>query len=147
MGGPLLGPLLGLGGALLWSVALVIYDLRERRLPNWLTLPAGIVAIVWAVAVSPAALAGLVWPLLYLIVALLQGGVGGGDIKLALPLGIIVAAASGVVGVCAAIVLASATTVIAAKATGKPSVPNGPGMLLGTWVVVVAGLAFMHYTS
>ncbi|WP_018295608.1 prepilin peptidase [Corynebacterium lubricantis] len=139
----------GLGGALLWSVALIFSDLRERRLPNVLTLPAGAIALVWALFFSPGSLIGVLWPALYLVVALLRGGVGGGDIKLALPLGIAVASTAGFVGVWVAIVLASVTTVIVAKIAADSSAPHGPGMLLGAWAVWaagIAGLGFMHYT-
>src|ERR1044072_3279360 len=76
---------------LAWMAALSAYDIRERRLPNWLTLPGAV-----AVATVPAA-AGRGLPALggagasfgfYLVVHLLApSAMGAGDVKLALGTG------------------------------------------------------------
>lgn len=75
---------------LCWMTALSYFDIRYRRLPNWLTLPAAVVIItvglwgrgpsIWAGA---AALA-----VLYLAAHLLSPrAMGAGDVKLAVSTG------------------------------------------------------------
>ena len=68
---------------LAWGCALIIYDIRFKRLPNYLTLPAALISLWWF---SPV---GLIWPGLYIALALAtqRGSIGGGDLKLAIPLG------------------------------------------------------------
>ena len=77
---------------LAWGCALIVYDLRFKRLPNYLTLPAAALSLCWF------SVAGLLWPGLYLLVALLSRArsIGGGDLKLAIPLGMVTAHAAGV---------------------------------------------------
>ncbi|MEL4152773.1 hypothetical protein MTQ22_05460 [Corynebacterium bovis] len=91
----------GWAGALVWSVALVVVDVRSLRLPDALTLPAVPVAVVLAVVTGhPWAVAGGTHP------------------------------------------AASTTTHVARTIPGPgraPTVvPHGPGMVLATWVVVLA---------
>lgn len=125
-----------------WAAALCWWDFRHRRLPNWLTLPAAALSLFWF---SPAA---LIWPGLYLGLGLVRGGIGGGDIKLAVPLGVVVAQSSGVGGVLAAIVLANILTVVAAALlhllgqrrdhhTHPQELPHGPAMLAGAGIIAV----------
>lgn|ERR1700682_4310436 len=81
----------GVVAVVVWAVALSIYDIRQRRLPNLLTLP-GVVVILAGAAVAgrgvfalagAAALAGL-----YLVMHLLApAAMGAGDVKLAIGLG------------------------------------------------------------
>ena len=125
-----------------WSVALVLYDVTSRRLPDLLTLPAGAAACV-ACAVWPAGLWGAVWPALYLVVG---RGIGGGDIKLAVPLGVAVAVAAGPVWVLRAMGAASVVTIGAALAGSVRSVPHGPSMLAAAWGSVMLS-ALMGGTS
>ena len=122
--------------ALLWSGALMLFDVREQRLPDILTLPAAVCALGLCV-VEPHALWGLVWPLSYL---LLGGGIGGGDIKLAVPLGVAVAYCSrpsGMLGVLAAIALSGLLTVAIGILTRRRALAHGPAMLVAAWSVVV----------
>ena len=98
-----------------WAVALVLYDVRYRRLPDWLTLP-------WW---------GLFWPAAYCVLAVAKSGIGGGDLKLAVPLGLSVAAVGGLFAVLAAMAIASTVTVCWAVATDTRTGPHGPGMLAG----------------
>ncbi|MCE9515077.1 MAG: A24 family peptidase, partial [Mycobacterium sp.] len=80
------------GAAVLgWAVALSVVDLRERRLPNVLTL-SGAAVITAGAAVAgrgtAALLGGLALSALYLVVHLAApSGLGAGDVKLALALG------------------------------------------------------------
>jgi leader peptidase (prepilin peptidase)/N-methyltransferase len=65
----------------IWLVALSVSDIRERRLPNTLTLPALFGAVVGA-ATHPAAAPGLLLAAVVYGVAYAWGGCGGGDLKL-----------------------------------------------------------------
>src|SRR5699024_12690530 len=88
----LAAPVVGIGGAVGWAAALVIFDVRQRRLPDFLTVPAAGLALGWiGFTWQWHALWGLLWPVLYLAMAALSNGqgMGGGDIKLAVSLGVV----------------------------------------------------------
>ena len=75
-----------MAAALLWMAALTGYDIRQGRLPNWLTLP-GFAVILLVAAVSghgaAAALgAGLLTAVYLLIHAVAPAAMGAGDVKL-----------------------------------------------------------------
>lgn len=79
-----LGRLALLGGALAAAAA---YDLAERRIPNWIVVPAAsaCAALAFASGAQIALLAGLMIVVLLLIVALVfPRALGMGDVKLAL---------------------------------------------------------------
>ena len=142
------GPIVGLGGAAVWAVALIIYDVRQRRLPDFLTLPAAALALGWiGFTLQWHALWGLLWSALYLLLALASNGqgMGGGDIKLAVSLGVVMVKHSGVFALLVAIGLTAVIALIwglllQAKATAISSdcadPPNGPAMLFATAIVV-----------
>ena len=70
-----------------WLVALCVYDCRERRLPNALTLTLGAAALVWRLGYGGGMMLvdGLVGGLigaLFLLVPFLLGGAGAGDVKM-----------------------------------------------------------------
>ncbi|ERS41331.1 MULTISPECIES: A24 family peptidase [Corynebacterium] len=117
----------------LWAAALSWWDIRERRLPDALTIPAGVLSVTvvnWG---------GLFWPVLYLLVALRGAGIGGGDIKLALPLGMLVGATAGPLAVIIACGGAAVLTLIASGiARTKGGVPHGPSMVVSAGLVMVA---------
>lgn len=137
---------MGLGGVALvavsgaWSVALVLFDVHYKRLPDTLTLPAGALALV-ACAFHPLALWGLLWPAGYLIAG---RGIGGGDIKLAIPLGVAAAWAVGPAGVIGAVALSGLLTVVLAGLFDTRALPHGPSMLAAAWIVVIAGVMQPH---
>lgn len=122
-----------------WLLVLSCYDLRQRRLPNLLTLPGAAVILLaalvagrgWPGLAGAVALAGL-----YLLVHLgAPGGMGAGDVKLAIGLG----ALAGCFGVAAwflAALAAPLLTVLAAVARRDGAVPHGPSMCLATAVAV-----------
>ena len=131
-----------LGGAVIvitvWAGALCAVDLRHRRLPDRLTLPAALGAGLGAASLQPALLlGGLGWAGLYVLVGLREGGIGGGDIKLALSLGIVVAAAGGVSAWFGAVLGASLLTVLVGVVTRSPSLPHGPAMIVAAAASVV----------
>jgi leader peptidase (prepilin peptidase)/N-methyltransferase len=131
----------------MWMVALSVIDVRERRLPNRLTLP-GAAAIVVAAAVGgrgPAALAGCAALVgIYLLLhAASPGAMGAGDVKLAAGIG----ALTGSMGVDCWVLAALAAPVLTALAgiagavvglssrdgaigLRRRTVPHGPSMCL-----------------
>jgi len=76
----------------LYTALAAIVDFRSRRIPNVLTVPAAVLAIVYHAAAPSglgiaAALAGLALGFLLLLVPWLLGGGGMGDVKLLAALG------------------------------------------------------------
>jgi leader peptidase (prepilin peptidase) / N-methyltransferase len=145
--------LMGLG----WlAVAAGAVDVRHRRLPDALTLPALPAAVLLLLPVGMeaavrgmlgAALAVAVHAAVYLVV---PGAVGAGDVKLAAPLGAVLAAAAWPALAFAAVLAAALTAVVAvvvavvapavapaggAAAATVGAVPHGPSMLAATWMV------------
>lgn len=142
--------LLGLG----WlGVAAAVVDLRHRRLPDALTLPAlplalalllplGTGAVVQgaagaAVAVAAHAAVHLAVP----------RAMGAGDVKLAAPIGAVLAASSWSALVLAAALAALFTGVAAAvglvggRLHRGATLPHGPSMLVAGWVVATGAAA------
>lgn len=133
------------GAAVLaWAVALSVIDLRQRRLPNVLTLSGAAVITAGATVAgrgAPALLGGLVLAALYLIVHLVApSGMGAGDVKLALGLG----ALTGALGIDAwtlaalSAPLLTALAGVAAVLRGRgAAVPHGPAMCIASLTAVV----------
>jgi leader peptidase (prepilin peptidase) / N-methyltransferase len=122
-------------GVLAWLVALSVYDIRHRRLPNFLTLPGALaVLIVAAVAGrgAPALLGALTLFVLYLVVHLLApAAMGAGDVKLAIGVGALTAAFGVDVWLLAALtapLLTAVWAVVAAVRRTESTVPHGPSM-------------------
>lgn len=139
--------LLGLG----WlGVAAGAVDLRHRRLPDALTLPALPAAVLLVVPVGldavPRALAGAaVLAAGHAAVHLLAPrALGAGDVKLAAPLGAVLAAGSWpALGL--AVALAAVLTGVAAAAAlacralpRSAALPHGPSLLLACWLAATA---------
>ena len=72
---------MGFGVFVVWSLGLLLIDAWRNTLPNILTLPAAVLAL-GACLVHPQWAWGLLWGLAYLAFG---RGIGGGDIKLAVP--------------------------------------------------------------
>jgi leader peptidase (prepilin peptidase)/N-methyltransferase len=125
--------------ALLWMVVLTCYDVRQRRLPNRLTLP-GFAVIMLVAAGSghgPAAAlgAGLLAVVYLLVHAAAPTAMGAGDVKLALGLGALTGCFGGDVWLLAAIGAPLLTAVIGAVARlgwSATSVPHGPSMCVAS---------------
>ncbi|MFB9903014.1 prepilin peptidase [Allokutzneria oryzae] len=142
--------------AVAWfTVALVAVDVRHRRLPDALTLPAYPVA---GLVLAPAVLAGPGPPLvgravggaaLFLAVHLVVRAVsptslGAGDVKLSGSLGAVAASVSWGALPVVAVVAAVITAIVGALSRrfsgvweGGSVIPHGPGLLLATLLVVV----------
>ncbi|HEX6346972.1 prepilin peptidase [Umezawaea sp.] len=132
--------------ALGWlAVVLTATDVLHRRLPDALTLPA---YPVLAVLLVPAGLdtgvralaCGLLFGLGHLVVRLLSpGALGGGDVKLAVPLGAVLGAVSyGALALGA--VLASVLSLLVGLTRPGGGIPHGPGLLASTWLLAVFSL-------
>jgi leader peptidase (prepilin peptidase)/N-methyltransferase len=131
-------------GALCWSAALVVTDLRVRRLPDPLTLSGALVAVGWAFVVGQpwAVTGGLGWYLVCALPGRLSGRlrVGGGDAKLGLALGTAVATAGPVAWLTAVgasgILTLGTLTLPAVRRAGRDRLPHGPGMIVAAWAVL-----------
>jgi leader peptidase (prepilin peptidase) / N-methyltransferase len=121
--------------ALLWMVALARYDIRQRRLPNRLTLP-GFAVIMLVAACSghgrAAALGAGLLAVVYLVVHLAApAAMGAGDVKLALGLGALTGCFGADVWLLAAIgapLLTALIGVVARLGWSATTVPHGPSM-------------------
>ena len=126
-------------GVLAWLTALSVYDIRERRLPNWLTLP-GAIAILAVAATAghggPALLGAVTLAGLYLVVHLIAPtGMGAGDVKLAVGVGALTGVFGYDIWVLAAIAAPLLTAFMACAAfirSAKTTVPHGPSMCLAS---------------
>ena len=132
------------GSVLAWLVLLSGYDIRQRRLPNWLTLPAAVLvpAVAAAVGRGPAALAGAAALTgVYLVVHLMApAGLGAGDVKLAVALGALTGSFGADLWLLAALaapLLTGLWGMFAAAGRGR-TVPHGPSMCLAS--ALAAGL-------
>lgn len=123
-----------------WCAALCGFDLRMRRLPNVLTLPAAALALgaaLWqAFDGAPSALLGAALWTAVNGAAFLARGMGAGDVKLAPTLGAVVGEAAGVPGVLIAVLAAQAITVAWALLVRRRTVPHGPAMIGAAWCVL-----------
>ncbi|KXO93365.1 Flp pilus assembly protein, protease CpaA (plasmid) [Tsukamurella tyrosinosolvens] len=131
------------GGAFLaWCAALCWFDVRERRLPNVLTLPAVCVALgvsLWAVFDgAPAPLVGLTLWTAVNGTAFLARGMGAGDVKLAPTLGAVAAGAGGVPAALLAVLGAQFLTLAWALVARDRTVPHGPAMIAATLAVAAS---------
>jgi leader peptidase (prepilin peptidase)/N-methyltransferase len=138
-------------GVLAWLAALSCYDIRERRLPNALTLTgaAAVLTVATAAGRGAAALAGTVaLTAVYLAVhCAAPGGMGAGDVKLALGLGALTGCFGAGVWFLAAVAAPLLTAVVGAVARlrggadGTVTVPHGPSMCLAS--AAAAGLVLL----
>ena len=132
----------GVAGAcvLAWLAALSAFDIRERRLPNWLTLPGAVAVLAVATAAGrgvPAVLGAVGLAGLYLVVHLIApAAMGAGDVKLAVGVGALTGAFGYDVWLLAAIGAPLLTAVWACLALVRrqPTVPHGPSMCVATVV-------------
>jgi leader peptidase (prepilin peptidase)/N-methyltransferase len=130
------------------AVPLAAADLRHRRLPDALTLPAYPIlagAVVAAAVAGPGAAlvlraagaAALFGGLHLLAHTLSRRSLGAGDVKLAGALGAVLGALNWAALVVAATLAAAFTVVLALVRRWPHGVPHGPGLLVATWLVAV----------
>lgn len=147
--------LVAYGALALLSVVLAVIDVRTRRLPNALVLPAYplllaalAVACVIRADVVPfvqAVIGGAIAFVFYLLLRLVQpSGMGGGDVKLAGLLGIALGYLGWdvlLLGLFAGFLLGGLFSVglmLSRRAGRRTRIPFGPWMLLGAWIVIAA---------
>lgn len=130
-----------------FGVAAGAVDLAHRRLPDALTLPAFAAALLLLLPLGSAAvLHGLAGAALAVgahgaVHLVVPRAMGAGDVKLAAPLGAVLAAAGWPALVLAALLAAVLTAVlggagIATRRLGRrAALPHGPSMLAATWLV------------
>jgi leader peptidase (prepilin peptidase) / N-methyltransferase len=124
---------------LVWMGALSVYDIRLRRLPNWLTLPGAAAVLLGALVAGrglPAVLGAAALGGGYLIVhAISPAAMGAGDVKLALGLGALTGCFGVDVWLLAALgaplLTALLGTLMLLRRAG-PTVPHGPSMCLAS---------------
>jgi len=128
---------------LAWFVALTVYDIRQRRLPNALTLPGAVVVLAVAVVTGrgvPAIVGALALTLLYLGAHLVApAGMGAGDVKLAVGVGALTGSFGADAWVLAALgapVLTVLWAVAVAFRGMDSTVPHGPSMCAAAAVAV-----------
>ena len=131
----------GVAGAFVsaWLVVLCVYDIRERRLPNWLTMPGALAILAVAAAVGcgvPALLGAVGLAGLYVVVHLISpAAMGAGDVKLAAGVGGLTGAFGFDVWALAAVIAPLLTALWACVYVVRRSetaVPHGPSMCLAT---------------
>ena len=122
---------------LTWFVGLSWYDCRERRLPNWLTVPGAVVILVCAATTGygAPALAGAVSLFaIYLAVHVIApAAMGAGDVKLAMGIGALTGAFGIDVWSLAALgapLLTAGWAVIVRIVSAERTVPHGPSMCM-----------------
>lgn len=126
------------GAVLVWLAALSGYDLRCRRLPNWLTLPGAAVILLVAAGTgrgSSATLGAVGLAGVYLAVHLVAPtAMGAGDVKLALGVGALTGGYGAGAWLLAALVAPLLTAVVAlgAASRGVRAVPHGPSMCVAS---------------
>lgn len=132
---------------LAWLAVLSVYDIRERRLPNWLTMPGAAVILAVAAAAGhgvPSLLGAIGLAGLYLAVHLIAPpAMGAGDVKLAAGLGGLTGSFGFDVWALAALPAPLLTAVWAcvAAARRQGTVPHGPSMCLTTAAAVLIAWA------
>jgi len=126
-----------------WLVTLTVYDIRERRLPNWLTVPGALAVLAVAAATGrgvPALMGAVGLAGVYLVVHLMSpASMGAGDVKLAVGVGGLTGAYGLDVWALAAIVAPLLTAMWAVAAGYRRSgsaVPHGPSMCVATMAAV-----------
>jgi leader peptidase (prepilin peptidase)/N-methyltransferase len=136
------------GLLLLWLAVLSGYDVWQRRLPNWLTLPGAVAVLVFAAAAgrgAPALAGAAALAAVYLLVHLAApAALGAGDVKLALSLGALTGFFGAEVWLLAALAAPLLTALLALFATalrGVRTVPHGPSMCVAS--AAAAALALL----
>ncbi len=118
-----------------WFVGLSWYDIRERRLPNWLTVP-GAVAILTSAAAAghgtPAVAGAVSLFAIYLgLHVVAPAAMGAGDVKLAVGIGALTGSFGVDVWVLAALgapLLTAGWAVVIRVTSAERTVPHGPSM-------------------
>jgi leader peptidase (prepilin peptidase)/N-methyltransferase len=133
-------------------VAISATDLERRIIPNRIVLPATVVLLVAQTVLHPSVewiVAGLAAAVAFLLVALAYpGGMGMGDVKLALLLGVVLGRPVSVallVGMLTALIPSFAVIAKHGKAGRKMTIPFGPFLAIGGVVALFAGASILDW--
>jgi leader peptidase (prepilin peptidase)/N-methyltransferase len=133
-------------------VAISATDLERRIIPNRIVLPATVVLLVAQTVLDPSVewiAAGLGAAAFFLIAALAYpGGMGMGDVKLALLLGVVLGRTVPVallIGMISALVPSVVIIAKHGKAGRKMTIPFGPFLALGGLVALFAGNTILDW--
>jgi leader peptidase (prepilin peptidase)/N-methyltransferase len=133
-------------------VAISATDLERRIIPNRIVLPATVVLLAAQTVLHPAVewiIAGIVAAAFFLLAALAYpGGMGMGDVKLALFLGVVLGRTVSValmVGMLCALVPSAVVLAKHGKAGRKMTIPFGPFLALGGLVALFAGHTILNW--
>jgi leader peptidase (prepilin peptidase)/N-methyltransferase len=132
-------------------------DLSSRKIPNWLTAPAALWALVVGAILHPSglgdqAIAGLVaGGFLYIFAVIYPKGLGMGDVKLAFVIGLYLSASTAVamaIGLLAS-ALAGVFVLVThgVKEGRKVGLPLAPFLAIGGAVAIIAGPEIVHWYS
>jgi leader peptidase (prepilin peptidase) / N-methyltransferase len=140
------------------AVVLVIAaatDLKRRKIPNWLTGPAALWALVVGLLLHPSGVPGQAFAglaaggFLFIFALIYPKGLGMGDVKLSLVIGLYLsgsAAVAMVVGlVASAVVGLFVIRQRGFKAGRKVGLPLAPFLALGGVVAILAGPEIIHW--
>jgi leader peptidase (prepilin peptidase)/N-methyltransferase len=129
-----------------WLVALSVYDIRDRRLPNWLTMPGAAVIVATASVYGrsvPAVVGAVTLFAVYTVVHLVSpAAMGAGDVKLAIGIGALTGTFGSDVWVLATLgapLLTAGWAIVAVLRRSGHTVPHGPSMCLAA--VIATALA------
>jgi leader peptidase (prepilin peptidase) / N-methyltransferase len=135
-------------------VPLTLIDLEVRRLPDILTIPAGVLAIVVGSALDPGGeverlIAGGIAGLVFFVIAVAYpGGMGLGDVKLAAVLGLFLGRSVALaIFVALLLGLGLGVGIMAKKGIAegrKTAVPFGPFLAAGAVVAILVGPEVMN---
>jgi leader peptidase (prepilin peptidase)/N-methyltransferase len=141
-------PLLGLGFYAATTIPLMVIDLRERRLPNKITIPGFLISLVgialtleWQRALLALAVSVIVFGVGTGIS--MAGWIGMGDVKLVAGLSLLLAwfdvgllwqATIWAFGLATVVVLVG---YLAKKITARSTIALGPYLLLGFWMAII----------
>jgi leader peptidase (prepilin peptidase)/N-methyltransferase len=127
-------------------------DLERRIIPNRIVLPATVVLLAAQTILDPSVewiAAGLGAGLFFLIAALVYpGGMGMGDVKLALLMGVVLGRTVPValmIGMLSALVPSVVLIARHGKAGRKMTIPFGPFLAFGGLVALFAGHSILHW--
>ncbi len=137
------GTALAVIGLLVWLITLSGFDIRQRRLPDRLTLPGAVVILAGATITGnglAAALGGVALFVGYAAVHLIApAAIGAGDVKLAIGLGALAGTFGADVWILATLGASLLTALLAVcylLCGAGSSVPHGPSMCLATGAAV-----------
>jgi leader peptidase (prepilin peptidase)/N-methyltransferase len=130
-------------------------DLRRRKIPNWLTGPGALGALIIGALLDPSGLPQQSFAALgcggffFLFAVMYPKGLGMGDAKLALVIGLCLSS-SAVVAVLVGLVLAAIAGLIVIRQRGvnagrRVGLPLAPFLALGGLVAILAGPEIVHW--